>query len=528
MKNAELIVRMLEDAGVRWVFGVPSGPVLPLIEALRESKVEYVLTASETSAGFMAATVGTLTGVPGVCVSTLGPGATNLATGVGAAWLDSAPVIAITCNVPTGWLNRRVQMRIDHHALFAPLTKASLALRHGRVAAPLAEALSLARTEPPGPVHLDLPEDVAMALATETPVAPPPVPSQPAVTLDGFEALLAKSRRPVVIGGLGLTRARDPRRLIEFIERQQLPFALTLHAKGFLPESHPGYSGVIGRARRSDVGAFLDLADLIVAVGYDEIEINYEEWAGDTPILHISNRPAERSEALRLELNLAGDIDSAIEALAALPPHANDWQQPELDAHRRTLETALRPASSSVGAEHVLDVLRARLEPDAILAYDVGAHTHQIATQWRTDVPNSCLSTNGWSSMGYGIPAAYAAKLVHPARTVVGVVGDGCFQMTAGELALGRRLGLAVPIVVLNDGWLGLIKVKQERKGYGLSGIRLGEPVPSPPHYFGVPCRGVRSETELSAALEWALTLGGPSVIEAFTDVSSYSQTVYD
>src|SRR3954469_25216258 len=154
------MVRRLEAAGVRWVFGVPSGPVLPLIEALRQSDVDFVLTASETSAGFMATTVGHLTGMPGVCVSTLGPGATNLATGVGAAWLDGAPVIAITCNVATPWLERRIQMRIDHHALFAPITKASFALRDGFVGAPLAEALRLAREERPGPVHLDLPEDL--------------------------------------------------------------------------------------------------------------------------------------------------------------------------------------------------------------------------------------------------------------------------------------------------------------------------------------------------------------------------------
>jgi acetolactate synthase-1/2/3 large subunit len=193
-----------------------------------------------------------------------------------------------------------------------------------------------------------------------------------------------------------------------------------------------------------------------------------------------------------------------------------------------TLNAALRPPSTDFGTQHVLDLLRARLGPDDILAYDVGAHTHQIATQWRTDVANTCISTNGWSSMGYGIPAAYAAKLVHPDRKVVGVIGDGCFQMTAGELTVGRRLGLAVPIVVLNDGWLGLIKVKQERKGYGYSGIHLGDPVASPAHYFGVPCRGVNNEAELTEALDWALAFDGPSVIEAFIDVTPYSETVYD
>src|SRR5919206_1000795 len=165
MKNAELIAQMLKQAGVRWVFGVPSGPVLPLIEALGHSDVQYVLTANETSAGFMATTVGTLTGVPGVCVATLGPGATNLATGLGAAWLDRAPVIGITCNVGTAWLERRVQMRIDHHALLAPLTKASLPLRGDGLAETLSRAFELAREEPPGPVHLDLPEDVATAPA---------------------------------------------------------------------------------------------------------------------------------------------------------------------------------------------------------------------------------------------------------------------------------------------------------------------------------------------------------------------------
>ncbi|MCH8199894.1 MAG: thiamine pyrophosphate-binding protein, partial [Chloroflexi bacterium] len=184
MNNVELIVRMLERAGVRWVFGVPSGPVLPLIEALRQStSVDYVLTASETSAGFMAEATGRLTGVPGVCVSTLGPGATNLATGVGGAWLDRSPVLAITCTYATPQLGRRTQMLIDHQALFAPLTKGSYRFEEGHVADVLARALALALTEPPGPVHLELPEDVGVAEATERPLeaapqlAPDPAPA---------------------------------------------------------------------------------------------------------------------------------------------------------------------------------------------------------------------------------------------------------------------------------------------------------------------------------------------------------------
>lgn len=532
MKTADLIAGMLAEAGVRWVFGIPSGPVLPLIEALRRSPVQFVLTASETSAGFMASAVGHLSAAPGACVATLGPGAANLVTGVGAAWLDRSPLLAFTCNVPTPWLERRVQMRIDHHQLFRPLTKASLPLRAGDVADTLARALAEARAEPPGPVHLDLPEDVADAPAEgvrpATTGADQPLPDLGATVRTCVADALAASRRPLVVTGLTFTRSRAANHLLRFIERQQIPFLTTLHAKGFLPESHPNWCGVIGRARRTDVQAFAARPDLVIAVGYDPIEINYEEWLGSAPLLHLSTEAAEVGPPVRLALDAAGDLDGAIRALAELPAFPNDWSADEFHAHRARLDRALRPQGQTLACHHVLDELRALLPAEAVLAYDVGAHTHQIATQWRTDHPWSCLATNGWSSMGYGMPAAYAAKLVYPERPVVGVVGDGGFQMTVGELATARRLNLAVPIVVLNDGWLGLMKVKQERKGYPLAGVRLGDPPPSPPHYFGVPCRPARDQRELREALEWALRLDGPSVVEAFIDVEPYSRTVFD
>ncbi len=531
MKNAELIVRLLEEAGVRWVFGVPSGPVLPLIEALRQSDVDYVLTASETSAGFMATTVGQLTGVPGVCVSTVGPGATNLATGVGAAWLDGAPVLAITCTVPTPWLERRIQMRIDHHALFQPLTKATIPLRPENVGVAIRDAIAIASEEVPGPVHLDLPEDVAIAQAVEGEISPRETRPLDAIADEAAAAVeraLRDARRPIVVTGLAMARSHAADALRAFVERQNVPFVSTLHGKGMLPESHPNWCGVLGRARRSDVQAFVSRADLVIAIGYDPVEINYEEWVGRLPILHISTAQADVENSVDVRLNLGGAMDDAIRALAAIPAISNDWTRADFARQRENLDAALRPEDGTFGAHHVLDTLRARLPADGILAYDVGAHTHQIATQWRTDRAGTCIATNGWSSMGFGMPAAYAAKLVYPDRPVVGVVGDGCFQMTAGELALARRLGLAVPIVVLNDGWLGLMKVKQERKGYPLMGVYLGDPVPSPPHYFGVPCRSANDVAELEAALEWALTLRGPSVIETFIDVRSYSSTVFD
>ena len=531
MTNVETIVRMLEQAGVRWVFGIPSGPVLPLIEALGRSPVEFVLTANETSAGFMATTVGQLTGVPGACAATVGPGATNLTTGVGCAWLDCAPVLAFTCNVSSPWLRRRIQMRIDHNALFRPLAKATFALGAGNVADSIAEALTLATAEPPGPVHLDLPEDVGLAASVGEAPAPAPAQALEDVTEEARAALVAalsRSRRPLVITGLTFTRSTAADSLQRFIEAHRLPFVSTLHAKGCLPESHPNWTGVIGRARRTDVQRILDRADLIIAVGYDPIEINYEEWVGDTPVFHLDTTPAEPDPRVSYAFNRGGDLDRALRGWKDLPSATNDWTPEEWRAHRNLLDRELRPEGSGFAAHHVLDVLRAALPADGILAYDVGAHTHQIATQWRTDLPHTLLATNGWSSMGFGMPAAYAAKMVHPDRAVVGVVGDGCFQMTAGELAVARRRNLAAPIIVLNDGWLGLMKVKQERREFPLSGVELGARVNSPPHYFGVPCRSATSIEEVEAAIQWGLNRAGPSVIEAFIDVEPYSVTVFD
>jgi acetolactate synthase-1/2/3 large subunit len=528
MNNSELLVRTLEGVGVRWVFGVPSGPVLPLIEALRQSSIRFVLTASETSAGFMASTVGCLTGRPGVCVSTVGPGATNLTTGVGCAWLDRYPVLAITCNVASSWLDRRIQMRVDHHALFKPLTKASFSLRSA-VDKTIAQAVAIAGEEPPGPVHLDLPEDIAQADAepcgAEARVSASP-PDRSRELVATVAAALRTSRRPLVALGLTFTRCRSASRAARFVERQRIPFVTTLHAKGSLPESHSQWAGVIGRARRSDVKAFTDRADLIIALGYDPIEMNYEEWTGQTPIIHISTEAAEAG--VNFLWNQSCNAEAATSVLAELPPFENLWVPRDWQRHKESLERALRPKLNGFAAHEALDLIRERLPRDGILAYDVGAHTHQIAAQWRTDYPKTALATNGWSSMGYGMPSGYAAKLVFPGRAVAIVVGDGGFQMTAGELALARRLGLDVPVIVLNDGWLALMKVKQERRNYPLSGVHLGAPADSPAHYFGVPCRPATSAEDFRAALDWAFGLGGPCVVEAFIDPQSYSSTVFD
>jgi acetolactate synthase I/II/III large subunit len=540
MNNAELIVRILRDAGIRRGFGVPSGNVLPLMDAMRGGGIGFVLTAHEGSAAFAADVAGRMTGVPGLCIATLGPGATNLTTGVGSAWLDRSPLIAITCTLNEAQLGRRLQMWIDHHALFKPITKATLRLRKGEIAAMLTHALQLALSEPQGPVHLDLPEDVALAPATETlapatdamrsAAVPVPLTSAPEAAILRAGEVLRAARRPLAVIGASAMRMRDPQLLRAFVERHGMPFATTMMAKGLIDEDHPLSLGCIERAMRKMQRALIQSADLVLGLGYDTVEVEYEAWAGRIPVLHIDIERADVDTNVLVAHEVVGDLDAALSRLAALPAAANDWPAQAASLHRNAFQQALRPATRNFSPHQAIDVVRKALPREGVLAFDIGAHTHQIGSQWTAHAPRTFLSTNGWSSMGFGIPAALAAKLARPELPVVCVLGDGCFQMSCGEVAVARREGLAIPIVVLDDRWLSLIKVKQDRRGLAYYGTEVSPPdYPAPPaHYFGVPAVGVDSAAGLERELRKALAANGPTVIEALVDPAHYAQTVFD
>ena len=533
MNNADLIVRILKAAGVRHGFGVPSGNVLPLLDAMRTGGIGFVLTAHEGSAAFAADVTGRMTGVPGLCIATLGPGATNLTTGVGSAWLDRSPLIAITCTLNEAQLGRRLQMWIDHHALFKPITKATFRLRPGEIVATLAQALQVALSEPQGPVHLDLPEDVALAPATEAAGAMPervPLTSAPQTCIAQAGELLRAAKRPLAVIGASAMRMQDPHALRAFIERQQMPFATTMMAKGMIDEDHPLSLGCIERAMRKLQRALIQSADLVVGLGYDTIEVEYEAWVGTVPVLHVDIGRADVDASVRIAHEVVGDLDAAVARLAALPAAGNNWPAQSARQHRNAFQNALRPATANFAPHQAIDIVRKVLPREGVLAFDIGAHTHQIGSQWTTYAPRTFLITNGWSSMGFGIPAALAAKLARPDLPVVCVLGDGCFQMSCGEVAVARREGLAIPFVVLDDRWLSLIKVKQERRGLPYFGTEVSPgdyPLP-PAHYFGVPAVGVDSAAGLERELRKAFAADGPTIIEAVVDGAHYAQTVYD
>jgi acetolactate synthase I/II/III large subunit len=536
MTNADLIVSLLKSAGVERGYGVPSGNVLPLMEAMRAGGLPFVLTAHEGSAAFAADATARVAGKPGLCIATLGPGATNLTTGVGCAYLDRSPLIAITCTLDEAQLGRRLQMAIDHEALFRPITKASLRLQRGAIAETIIEAVRIATTEPWGPVHLDLPEDVALAPVSEPApsVAVPAahaVPAPDASAIEQAAECLRRALRPVAVIGMSAMRMRNPQRLTDFIARHRLPFATTLMAKGLVDESDPLSLGCIERACRKVQRTFLhEEADLIVALGYDTVEVEYEAWTGSLPVLHVDMHGADADPSVVLLHEVIGDLDAAIEALAAIDPIAHEWRDADIARQREAFQAALRPALPGFTPHAAIDVVRRLLPRNGVLAFDVGAHTHQIGSQWTAHAPRTFLITNGWSSMGFGLPAAIAAKLARRDLPVVCIVGDGCFKMTCGELTVARRERLAIPFVVLSDRWLSLIKVKQERRAlphYGTALDRVS-PAEPPAHYFGVPVVATHTADELERALARAWASEGPTVIEASVDPAQYSLTVYD
>lgn len=537
MNNADLIVATLKAAGVRHGFGVPSGNVLPVVEAMQAGGVDFVLTAHEGSAGFCADVTGRLTGAPGFAIATLGPGATNLATGVGSAYLDRSPMIALTCNLNTDQLGRRIQMYIDHHALFNPITKASFALREGSIAETMQRAIEIAMSEPQGPVHLDLPEDVALAMASEavpesllgTPIATVPDDA----SFEDAARILAGAKKPLALVGMSAMRMGDPSLLCTFVERNGVPFASTTMAKGLIDEDHPLSVGCIERGRRQLQRQLIRDADLIIGLGYDTIETEAEAWIGDTPLLQIDIEAVDVDDTVTVAGAVTGDLDASFTRLNAMPAATNDWTDADVAAHRDAFQQALRPAIDQLCPHQVIDAVRDGLPREGILSFDVGAHTHQIAGQWTAHAPRTFLITNGWSSMGFGLPGAIAAKLARPDVPVACIVGDGCFQMTCGEIAVARRQNLAIPFVILNDQWLSLIRVKQTRRQYADYGMRLLEDpadaaTRTPAHYFDVPAVGVTDLAGLQAELTKAFAADGPTVIEAYVDSGHYMDTVFD
>lgn len=530
---ARNVVAALRDMGVRHVFGVPSGGWVDYMEAIRTTDgIDFVLASHEGGAGFMADICGRLTGVPGVCFGTFGPGATNLATGVGGATLDRSPMIALTDEMPAALRGRTVQMGIDHQALFAPLTKATMRIEPDTAVDTLAEAARIALSGRPGAVHVGLPQGMS-AIAVDAvqiaPVAADPVPPPGAADLEALVAAFAAAQKPVLAIGLGAVHAGVLDEILALAERFALPVLLTPMAKGMVAETHPNYAGVLFHALSDLVGLTHAEADLVVAVGYDPIEFSFEGWMRDgLALANIDIVAADIDRAVHpVAAEVIGAIIPALDALLALPAAPKNWDLAALAARKADMFAQLAGGNGPFGPRAALDVLRDVLPDDGIMTCDVGAHTHLIGQHWRTPTPGTQIMTNGWSAMGFGLPAAIAAKLCRPDTPVCCVLGDGGFLMTAGELATAVREKLCMVIVIFTDNDLALIRIKQEKKSNPIYGTPVrAEGTIGGPSIFGVPVTVARDPAEFRAALEAGFVADGPVIVEALLDSREYDTLV--
>lgn len=534
---AQQFARTLKEIGVRYVFGVPSGNMTDYIEALRkEPGIDFILVAHESTAAFMAGVSGRLTGIPGACFGTFGPGATNLSTGVGGAFLDRFPMMGFTDEMPDHLLGRTVQMNIDHQALFKPITKWTTRLGTDNVNELILQAAGIAVKEVPGPVHIGIPSGIGLLRAEE---AEKPVQylrlekelsfQLPEEELFRAKVLFQKAKRPVIAVGWSAVRCGVQDKIRILAEKFQLPVVITPMAKGILSEKHPLYLGVLFHALSADVAKIYSQADLVIGIGYDPVEFNYEEWMPEVPLIHFDSMPADIDrEEYETVVNITGDLHELLAEFLKMEFGTKRWDLSQIKQVQIEIRQNFKPDENIFGPLAVIAGLRKFLPKDGILTVDVGAHLHLVGQMWPTPTPEKLLMTNGWSSMGFAVPAALAAKLCYPELPVAAIMGDGGFYMTVGELATAKRLHLNIVFVVIYDKSLSLIEIKQEKKGYDQHyGTDLGViPEESTNHYFGVPVIRVTTNPEYNDALSQAFSSKGPMVIEAIVDSNEYKKLV--
>jgi acetolactate synthase-1/2/3 large subunit len=536
---AQQVINTLKEIGVKHVFGVPSGGWIDYMEALRVTEgIDFILATHEGGAGFMADVCGRITGVPGVCFGTYGPGATNLATGVGSAYLDRSPMIALTDEMADNKRNRIVQMNIDHQALFAPITKKTTRLEADKVREILFDAAHIALSGVPGPVHVGLPAGMSSVViesdntsdALKMPLKIKIDEPAEQKLIDKMVTLFNQAKKPVIALGMRAVSSNVQEQVITLAERCKVPVVMNPMAKGMMPENHACYAGVLFHALSDVVGETHQQADLILSIGYDEIEFNYEDWMPNkAPLVSIDIVETDLDEEnYTLACDVIGDIKTSVDALVALVDgQEKDWDLTALAIRKSDMFARMSPNNGAFGPCSALDILREKLPQNGIMTCDVGAHIHLIGQKWPTPKPGLQIMTNGWSAMGFAIPSAITAKLCNPDTAVCSVVGDGGFLMTAGELAVAVRENLKIIFVLFTDNDLALIRIKQEKKSNPNYGMTIRERgTIGGDNIFGVPVIKAFNSAEFDSALDQAFAQDGPIIVEAILDSREYDDLV--
>ncbi len=528
---SDLLVQCLEAEGVEYIFGIPGEENAQFMFSLQKSTtIKFVLTRHEQAAAFMAGVYGRLTGQPAGCLGTLGPGATNLITGVADANMDHAPMLVLTGQGESTRLHKESHQVMDVVAMFRPVTKWAHSILHpDTIPEVTRKAVRLARSEKPGAVHLELPEDIAQMETSARPLEPyrfrRPVADQKSI--DQAFAVLQEARRPVIIAGNGCIRKRASRQLREFCSKTGIGVISTFMAKGAVDRNADYSLFTVGLQAKDLVSCVIDSADLVITLGYDMVEYHPRLWnhQQDKRIVHIDFLPAEIDEHYHPQTEVIGDLAHALwmlnqkvdACLQAGEKFAFDFKQ-QAAVRRDMLKDFAKhkndKASGSIKPQKALWDVRQVLGPRDILLSDVGAHKMWIARYFHCSEPNTCLIPNGFCAMGFAFPGAIAASLVAPERRVLAICGDGGFLMNLQEMETARRLNANIVVLVWEDKSYGLIEWKQENEFGSHTDLAFSNPDwQQLAKAFGWHGHCVDSSQNLLGALEVAFQEKGPSLV---------------
>ena len=526
MNAAQTFVRCLENEGVQYLFGLPGEENIDVMDALIDSQIQFVLTRHEQGAAFMADVYGRLTGRAGVCLATLGPGATNLITGVADANMDRAPVVAIAGQGATTRMHKQSHQILDLVSLFKPITKYSTEIYSAdTVGEVVRKAFKVSQVEKPGAAFISLPENIAQSRCDSDLVLPAQSASTPdpaAEKVAQASRLVSDARFPVVLAGNGVVRAGAADALVRFAETLGVPVATTFMAKGAMPNSHELALGTVGLQATDYVSCGFDRADVVVCVGYDIVEYPPRLWNRQpgTRIVHIDSEPAEVDSHYVLEVAVVGDIGRALDAIAAAATPRADVAAVRLGASiAAELAADADDDSYPLKPQRIVADLRRALAPQDIVLSDVGAHKMWMARLYAAERPNTCIISNGFASMGIALPGAIAAKLAYPQLNVVAVTGDAGFLMNSQEIETALRVGTSLVVLIWTDSEYGLIHWHQLRKFGRPSHIAFRNPdFVRYAESFGAAGYRVESAGDLLPALERAIGADTVTLIDCPVD----------
>ncbi len=536
MKGSDLLVSALQNEGVTRVFGVPGEENLDVVESLRRASIDLIVTRHEQAAAFMAATHGRLTGQPGVAISTLGPGALNLATGAAYAYLGAMPAVLITGQKPILTSRQARFQVVDVIAAMRPLTKLSRQIvSAASIPTVVRDAFRVATQERPGPVHLELPEDIAAEQAEATLLAPHPVdlPIAPASALDRAARLILEAARPLVMFGAASSRPRLTGALSAFVQRTRIPFFNTQMGKGTVAGAPDLYMGTAALSARDYVHEAIDRADVIVCVGHDTVEKPPFLMGPSGPcVIHVGYEPASVEQVFSAHAEVVGDVGPSLALLAD-----------RLEGKMKNA-AALLPLREAILArigdratedrfpmtpQRIVHDVRQVMPEDGVVALDNGMYKIWFARNYRTHVENTLLLDNALATMGAGLPSAMMAAMLYPRRRVLAVCGDGGFMMNSQEMETAVRLRLNLVVLVIQDDAYGMIRWKQAVDGYADYGLTFGNPdFVRYAESYGAKGWRIASASDLVPTLDSAFTQGGVHLVAVAVDYSENIRVLID